>query len=277
MSNAINTNSLFMQYKNTANIAQSGKRAAEGGKEKANQKEDFLEKFGSSSSVELSDEGLSALALQRKKALEDAENDSGAVKPGEEKLSAKAQEFLAKLREKYGDYDFFVSEDLSNPLDKTASSTKAYSVLFTPDEIEKMAADEEYADKVMGDVEKAIGVADKLSNSGELGEGVSISRIAISIDSDGNMKLFAELERASAERQERMEAAKDKKAEEAAKKEKADKAKEEEKEKPKSLLQRTRIEASSEEELLEKIRGLNWDEIPWGKEEKDDTIDKAIR
>ncbi|MBQ9364528.1 MAG: hypothetical protein IJT82_02025, partial [Schwartzia sp.] len=114
-------------------------------------------------------------------------------------------------------------------------------------------------------------------NSGELGEGVSISRIAISIDSDGNMKLFAELERASAERQERMEAAKDKKAEEAAKKEKADKAKEEEKEKPKSLLQRTRIEASSEEELLEKIRGLNWDEIPWGKEKKDDTIDKAIR
>ena len=113
--------------------------------------------------MELSDEGLSALALQRKKALEDAENDSGAVKPGEEKLSAKAQDFLAKLREKYGDYDFFVSEDLSNPLDKTASSTKAYSVLFTPDEIEKMAADEEYADKVMGDVEKAIGVADKLS------------------------------------------------------------------------------------------------------------------
>ena len=57
----------------------------------------------------------------------------------------------------------------------------------------------------------------------------------------------------------------------------AHKAKEEEKEKPESLLQRTRIEASSEEELLEKIRGLNWDEIPWGKAEKDEAMDTALR
>ena len=220
MANSINTNNLFLQYKNAGQV---GKRGAVG-KEKAGQAEDMLAKFGASaSSVELSSEGLSALALQQKNAAGDAGGDAGNVKPGEEKLSQKAQDLLARLREKYGDYDFIVADDVSNPLDASQGSTKGYSVILSTEEIEKMAADEEYADKVMGDVEKAIGTANELADSGKLGEGVSFSRIAISIDSDGNMKLFAELERMSAEQQERLEAAKEKKAEEAEKNEAAEK------------------------------------------------------
>ena len=251
MSNAINTNNLFLQYKNAGQV---GKRAPNAGKEKPGQGTDIFEKFGGSASVELSNEGLSALALQRKNAAGSKGNDAGQVKPGEEKLSARAQDFLAKLREKYGDYDFMVADNVDNPLDASNGSTKAYSVILSTEEIEKMAADEEYADKVMAGVDKAIGVANKIADSGKLGEGVSLSRVAISIDSDGNMKLFAELERMSDEQQERLEAAKEKKAEEA---EKADK------DKPAQLVQRTRVEAASEDELWEQILGINWDEIGW--------------
>lgn len=265
MANAINTNNLFLQYKNAGQI---GSKRGAAGKEKAGQAEDLLKQFGGSASVELSSEGLSALALQQKRDAGEAGGNEGTVKPGEEKLSAKAQDLLARLREKYGDYDFIVADDVKNPLDATEGSTKGYSVILSTEEIEKMAADEEYADKVMGNVEKAIGTANQLADSGKLGEGVSFSRIAISIDSDGNMKLFAELERMSAEQQERLAAAREKKAEEAekneaAEKKKADEKKPDEKTEESPLVQRTRVEAASEEELWEQILGINWDEVPW--------------
>ena len=149
---------------------------------------------------------------------------------------------------------------MDNPLDLTGDGTKKYYVILSSTELERMADDEKYADKVMGQVEKAIGVADKLENSGKLGEGVSFSKIAISIDDEGNMKLFAELERASQEQQERLEKAQEKKEEEA---EKADKEKEKEgeEEHPPLTLQHFRLEASSEDELWEKILGIDWNKV----------------
>lgn len=254
MANSINTN-FFLRYKNAEQI---GRQNVKTGKDKASEAKDPFAQYGGSTSVELSQEGLSALAIQQKNSGENAQQGSGGVKAGAENLSPKAQDFLAKLKEKYGDYDFIVADDVDNPLNMTSGSTKKYSVILSSEELEKMAADEEYADKVMGQVDKAIGVADHLAESGQLGEGVSFSKIAVSIDAEGNMKLFAELERASQEQQERLEAAKEKKAEEAEDKEKAEEAKEKQ-----PLIQRYRLEASSEEELLEKILGIDWNSIAY--------------
>ena len=256
MANSINNN-FFLRYKSTEQL---GKNLPKAGKEKAAEAKDPLAQFGGSASVELSPEGL-ALSIQQKGAKDEGENGSAGVKTGEEALSPKAQDFLSKLREKYGDYDFFIADDVDNPLDFNTNSTKKYSVIISSTELEKMAADEEYADKVMGQVEKAIGVADKLESEGKLGEGVSFSKIAISIDAEGNMKLFAELERASQEQQERLEKAQEKKEEEA---KKADKEKEkegEEEEQPPLTLQHFRLEASSEDELWEKILGIDWSKV----------------
>ena len=71
------------------------------------------------------------------------------------------------------------------------------------------------------------------------------------------MKLFAQLEKMNAEQQERLEEAKEKKAEEKenAAKEAEEKEKEQAKLQPRNLVE---IEASSEEELLEKIFGIKW-------------------
>lgn len=240
MSNNISTNFAASFYQN---MGQIGKKGA-GKQEKA--QEPFAQ-YAADAKVELSADGL-ALASQQK--------------AGGPQLSPKAQDLLAKLQDKYGDYDFFVAEnqdDMKNYMDK---GSKQISVVFTKEELEKMAGDEEYADKVMGQVESAIGMTKRLEESGQLGEGVHFKQIAISFDDDGNMKLFAQLEKMTAEQQERLEEAKDKKAEEKEKAAKeAEKNKEEEKKQKQAEAAQGKIvaiEASSEEDLLKQILGIEW-------------------
>lgn len=140
--------------------------------------------------------------------------NEGTVRPEEQKLSEKARNYLANLREQYGDYDFLVADNVENPLDAAGPSSKKYIVMLSSEEIERMADDEEYAQKVMGKVESAIGTLNEVQDKGLLGEGVHFRRLAISFDENGNTKFFAELERMSAEQRERMEAAKEKRLEE---------------------------------------------------------------
>ena len=110
--------------------------------------------FGESSSVELSDEGLAALeaesvARRAGVMVKENENDEAGLIT-EDQLSDKAKDFLAKLREKYGDkYDFFAVGSIEDPRTRSLTGTKAYSVILTNDEIEKMANDDEYAEEVM--------------------------------------------------------------------------------------------------------------------------------
>lgn len=193
--------------------------------------------------VEISDEGL-ALSQQP---VDD-----------EQKLSAKAQSYLEKLRDKYGDYNFVVSNDMDTS--KTLGSDKEYSVMFSTEELEKMAEDDEYAEKVMGQVGSAVDMLKNISEK-DLGEGVQFSQLSVSIDSEGNMKLYAQLEKLTEEQQKRFEEAKEKRAEEKAKAE--EKAEDEPIDDGMPVVFKSAdIEADSEEELLAKIFGIKWDEIP---------------
>ena len=222
MTNAISTNyaAQFMGTFATKNVAAKNPVA----------------QFADSTSVEISDAGRNAL--------NEAQKSDG------DKLSVKAQNFLYKLREKYGDYDFMVS---SNPdASQTIGSDKEYSVIFTPEELERMAEDDEYAQKVMGQVDNAAGMLKNLSEQ-NLGEGVQFSQLAISFDDEGNTKLFAQLEKLSAEQQERLEAARERRAEE--------KSEAEESEPVEIFYKRADVEAASAEELLAKIFGIDWDAI----------------
>ena len=200
--------------------------------------------FMGDTTVEISDEGLNALANSET-------ND-------EAKLSDKAKSFLENLRKKYGDYDFIVSNDMDTS--KTVGSTKEYSVMFTAEELEKMAADEDYAAKTMEQVGSAVDMLKNLSEK-DLGEGVQFSQLSVSFDSEGNMKLFTQLEQLSTEQQERLEAAKEKRAEEQKANDEAKTEKSPEDGMP-VVFKSADVEASNEEELLAKIFGINWDEIP---------------
>ena len=192
--------------------------------------------------VEISEEGL---ALSKVQPIDD-----------EQKLSAKAQDYLAKLREKYGDYNFVVSNDMDTS--KTLGSDKEYSVMFSTEELEKMAADEEYAGEVMGQVGKAVDMLKNISEK-DLGEGVQFSQLGVSFDSEGNMKIFAQLEKLSEEQQKRLEEAREKRAEE---NKEAQTDKEPVDDGMPVVFKSADVEAANEEELLTKIFGIKWDEIP---------------
>ncbi|SEA25182.1 DUF6033 family protein [Selenomonas ruminantium] len=238
MSNNISANFAASFYQNMGQVGKKGQGAP-----KKEQAQEPFSQYMQDTQVELSADGL-ALAGQQK--------------AGGTQLSQKAQDLFAKLQEKYGDYDFFVAEnqdDMKNYMDK---GTKQYSVVFTKEELEKMANDEEYAEKVIGQMESAIGMTKRIEESGQLGEGVHFKQVAITFDGEGNMKLFAQLEKMSADQQERLEEAKEKKAEEkekAAQEAEKEKKEEQAKKVPSNIVE---IEASSEEEFLEKLLGIKW-------------------
>lgn len=187
----------------------------------------------------------------------------------EEKLSSKAQEYLKSLREKYGDYDFLVgnSTDDLNTLSKSGS--KEFSVIFSNAEIERMATDEKYATEKMQGVEGAVKMCRRICEENgyvsafdamEAGNG-TVNKIAIVTDDNGTMRFFAELEKSSDKQKERLEKVKEKKAEEKkAAEKKASKRSPYEKEE-KDTVKRTTVEADSMEELIEKIKNIDWNNV----------------
>ena len=239
MLNAINTN-LFKSYQTAGQL---GNQATALNQQPTDENNFFAP---ANANVEISEEGLALSKLQDV-------ND-------EQKLSAKAQGYLDSLRKKYGDYNFVVSNDMDTS--KTLGSDKEYSVMFTTEELEKMAEDDEYAEKVMGQVGKAVDALKNISEK-DLGEGVQFAQLSVSLDSEGNMKFFAQLEKLSEQQQRRFEEAKEKRAEENAKAEEQAKAEEKSKDDGMPVVFKSAdIEADSEEELLDKIFGIKWDEIP---------------
>ncbi len=259
MANMINT-TYFPQFRNAGTF---GKGATTSTKTSA---KNVAAQYGANTTVELSGAGKNALAKLQSDTVDEYDVNGFAAETDatdESKLSAKAKSFLEGLRQKYGDYDFVVSNDLDTS--KTVGSDKPYSVLLTNEELEKMADDEEYANKVMGNVGKAVDTLKDLSEK-DLGEGVEFSQLSVSFDDEGNMKLFAQLEKLSADQQERLEAAKEKRAEE--KKEaaqKAEDAKEDVDAEPpewsRILFKGADVEADSAEELLAKIFQIDWNKI----------------
>ena len=243
----INTlsNNFFLQYQSTAQIGKTATTAYKSAEKTS------PTNFGDS--VEISEAGRNALEQAKTSAVD--ENSSAT---DESKLSDKAKNLLQSLRQKYGDYDFVVSSNLDAA--QTVGSSKEYSVIFTPEELEQMAEDDDYAEKVMGQVGNAVDMLKDISEK-DLGEGVQFSQLGVSFDADGNMKLFAQLEKLSDEQKERLEAARERRAEEKSSDEEKTQADDDSNNLTKILFKSADVEAASEEELLAKIFGIDWDNI----------------
>ena len=155
-------------------------------------------------------------------------------------LSTRAQNLLKTLREKYGNMDFMVadfdsSEDAKEILSR---GTKEYSVLFSSEELEKMASDEDYLNEKLKGIDGAVRMSEEINqkfgftseSDAENPSDTSIAKFGISFQSDGTMTLFAELEKSGVNQQERPE-------------------------------KRTTLQASTMEELMKKIQELDWNTI----------------
>lgn len=173
-------------------------------------------------------------------------------------LSERAKDLLEELKKKYKNMDFIVADYDSK--EKAASylarGTKEYSVLIEPELLEEMAADEAVKEKYIGILEDSTNQLTEMKK--QLGEQEKeVTHIGITVGKDGTLTYFANLEKMSEKQRERIEKNREENKEEAAKKA--------EKEAKEKAAKRTRVEAGSIEELLEKIRTVDWDAV---KEEK---------
>ena len=110
------------------------------------------------------------------------------------KLSKAAQNLLEKLKQTYSNMDFMVAdfEDEEEARDILSRGTKEFSVLFSSDELEKMAADESYEKECMGKIEDAMQMSKEIMASSKDGEQGEVTRIGISFNKDGSVTYFAE-------------------------------------------------------------------------------------
>ncbi len=177
------------------------------------------------------------------------ENKDSYITNGQKNLSKEAQALLEKIRASRSDMDIMVADfDKGDDAKEVLSrGTKEISVVFSSEELEKMAADEKYYEEKMNSLDGALRMSERINEQfgferafGE--EGVSISKIGISFNGDGTLSFFAELEKVSEKQRERIEKNLEKKQEAVAEK-------------------RVTVQASTEEELLAKIKEIDWSKV----------------
>ncbi|MCI8285356.1 MAG: hypothetical protein HFE90_08865 [Firmicutes bacterium] len=203
-----------------------------------------------------------------------------AGKNSESQLSKKAQELLQRLRDTY-DMDFVVADfDKGATADEVLSKcTKEFSVLFTSEELEKMASDEKYEKEYMRSVEQAIRMSEQINKEFGFGssyagnpDNAQLKKIGITVEDSGKITLFADFEKSGSEQQKRIDKVREeKRADKAAEKKRAEKDKRSEYMKgadDNKGVKRATIKANSVEELRRKLNELDWDSIPAEKDSK---------
>lgn len=158
--------------------------------------------------------------------------------------------------------DFETDEEAASLMSR---GTAEYSALFTPEELEKMAADEDVKNKNMKILDGAVSKLDEMkTNLGDKAD--DVTRIGISFGDDGEVSFFAELEKNSEKQRERIEKQREDKKDAAKENGKAEAA--EYLAHGKATGKRTTVYASTIEELAEKIANVDWNAV---KEERQST------
>lgn len=121
------------------------------------------------------------------------------VKSSESKLSKRAAAFLEKLRKAYGDFDFIVGNAGDDLRSLVKNSGKEFSVIFSTDELEKMASDEKYAQEKINAMKGAVRMSRQINEqfgfeSAFAGNGIRLSKFGIFFNADGTTTFFAGLE-----------------------------------------------------------------------------------
>ncbi|MDE7258882.1 MAG: hypothetical protein K2N77_06550 [Lachnospiraceae bacterium] len=191
-----------------------------------------------------------------------ADKTNGIGKTGNgTQLSSKAKALLQELKKTYSNMDFMVADYES---DEEAASylsrgMKEYSVLIDPEELERMAADDDVKKQNMSLLDEAVGKLDEIKD--QLGDHKNeIANIGISIGKDGQLSYFAELEKSGERQKEFVDRIREGK-KEAAEKAEADKAGGKPHGYEYERSKRTTVYASTAEELVDKIKNVDWDNI----------------
>lgn len=90
-------------------------------------------------------------------------------KKNEEKLTTKAQKYLADLRKQYGDYDIVVGNRTDDMQALAKGQGKDTTVIFSNADIERMAVDKKFADEKMQGVAGSVKMAHKVDEENAKG------------------------------------------------------------------------------------------------------------
>ncbi len=178
------------------------------------------------------------------------------VTNGQKQLSKAAQDLLENLRKSNADIDFMVADfdKGDNAQEILSRGTKEFSVLFSSEELEKMAADEKYLNEKLGDIKGAMRMSEEINAKYGFERGFEkgeVTKIGISFNSDGTTSIFAELEKVSEQQRERIENNREQRAEEKKAAEKKENA----------GVKKVTVQAASQEELLKKINEIDWSKV----------------
>ena len=164
---------------------------------------------------------------------------------------------LENLRGSRNDMDFMAAdfENGDNAKDILAQSDKEYTVIFSKEEMEKMASDPKYYAEKMHSIEGALRMSDEINaqfgfertfgkTNGGVDADTKITKFGISFNSDGTTTFFAQLEKSSASQKEYLEKIQEKKAEEKKEAKKKEQSKQIE-------VRKTTVQASSNDPLAQ--------------------------
>lgn len=180
-------------------------------------------------------------------------------------LSDKAKALLQELKKTYNNADFYVAEyeTEEEAAEYLSRGSKDYSVLIDPEELERMANDDEVKKQNLSLLDESLNKLGEMKEElKETGREDEVVTLGVNIGKDGQVSYFAELEKAGERtkefvdkiREDKKEAAKEAEAEKADKNPNQGKYNYEHS-------KRATVTANSVEDLLEQIKNFNWDNV----------------
>ena len=167
---------------------------------------------------------------------------------------------LITLEEKtYNNADIYVAEYETDEeaAEYLSRGSKDFSVLIDPEELERMAADDEVKKKNLNLLDESLGKLSEMKEElKETGREDEVVTLGVNIGKDGQVSYFAELEKSGERTKEFVDKMLEDKKE--ANAEKADKVQDKYNF---EHSKRATVSANSVEELLEQIKNFNWDNV----------------
>lgn len=178
-------------------------------------------------------------------------------------LSDKAKALLQELKKTYNNADIYVAEYETDEeaAEYLSRGSKDYSVLIDPEELERMANDEEVKKKNLNLLDESLGKLSEMKEElKETGREDEVVTLGVNIGKDGQVSYFAELEKSGERTKEFVDKMLEGK-KEAAKEAEAEKNGNAQDKYNYEHSKRATISANSVEDLLDKIKNFNWDTV----------------
>ncbi len=215
--------------------------------------------IGSYNAMQKNIYGAAAQSRKTAKADDKKTDETKKTNSNSVQLSDKAKALLQELKKTYNNADIYVAEYETDEeaAEYLSRGSKDFSVLIDPEELERMAADDEVKKKNLNLLDESLGKLSEMKEElKETGREDEVVTLGVNIGKDGQVSYFAELEKSGERTKEFVDKMLEDKKEADA--EKADKVLDKYNF---EHSKRATVSANSVEELLEQIKNFNWDNV----------------